>query len=131
MIFALPLWLLTKPVGEIPDIRQENKTNKQNHVSGVLSIKMSAKPLELKIFQGDRIVAEYGKEEMDDYSGEEEVDFSLSDNKKISLRVESKWAETAEHAITLIIEPDRMPAKSDTKWVSGNNMNDLFSFTWE
>ncbi len=64
-----------------------------------------------------------------------ELDVRLPSGAAQTLEVEARWdsASPDQQAVTITLEPSRLPARSDTHWADpvDNTLHSLFEFTWQ
>ncbi len=56
---------------------------------------------------------------------------AIAEGETLELEVQARWnSPAAQQALTLTLEPNRLPARSDTQWAEGDSLHNLFTFTW-
>ncbi len=55
----------------------------------------------------------------------------IAEGDVLELEVMARWeTPAAQQAVTLTLEPARLPARSDTQWAEGDSLHNLFTFSW-
>lgn len=70
--------------------------------------------------------------EVDTQHAPQELELQLPLSGRIELEVEAQWQEPGPQAVTLTLEPDGLPVRSETQWMEegSNSLHTIFTFTW-
>ncbi len=94
------------------------------------TLRFTGQPAELVIFHEGEELARLAAQ-AESPAGLELALPPLAEGATLELEVLARWAEpAAQQAVTLTLEPDRLPARSDTQWAEGDSLHNLYTFAW-
>lgn len=129
LVAGVPLVSLTMPrANETPPQVHQQQQNKP--LLTFLSLRYTGTPLSGTLRYEDEIIAAIAPSAPSPY----ECFINLPANAQVvDLEVEIHWQENApENAVTLTMEPQGRPARSETQWTGSNGslLHSIFTFSW-
>jgi hypothetical protein len=102
--------------------------HKHVEVPVFVRLRFAHTPLTVSLMQGDEELAE--KLDLSASPVEFKTDMEVSHDGN-ELIVSATWAEgTPETALTIELEPDGFETRSETRWSSDSELNEVLTFTW-
>ncbi len=129
LLAGIPLPALTRSREAAPEPPAAETAAPQRQAC-YATLRFTGQPVELIIFhEGEELARLPGNAESP--CGLELPLPPLAGGDMLELEVRARWADPApQQALTLTLEPDRLPARSDTQWAEGESLHNLFTFTW-
>ncbi len=129
VLFAgLPLPLLTgaRPAAAAPDPAGREAAATRD---AYLSVQFSGRPESLRLRHAGCELASLPPEEA--VTGFWECELNLPATPSLELELEAQWPEGGQaQAVTLTLEPDKLPPRQCTHWSEGGRLHRIFPFSW-
>lgn len=133
ILLAVPLYQLTRPAkGGIGSLVSNDPPAPFVLTGCVMTVKCASVPQSLVIRYQGTVMFDLARTDSPDTTMEAELVIPDPNGDSVALTVEASWGpdSTGDQPMTITMEPDKLPARSVTRWSHGPNLNDLFSFTW-
>ncbi len=130
-MLAFPLVSLTTGYESLPEASKPGTKSsvKESKVPTLVRLRFAHRPLTVSLKQGDEELA--AKADLASSPVEFTADLALEKGTGHELMLGATWPEgTPDTALTVELEPDGLETRSETRWASGADLNEVLTFTW-
>ncbi len=127
VVLAIPLSHLTGTTVPVRAAAAEVKGEKAESVRALVRVRYAHRPVTLSVRVGEKELIQ-GVEE-----SPMEVEAPLPSTKDgVDVFVRATWPEgTPDTAVTVELEPDGLPTRSETRWSSAASLDEVITFEWK
>ena len=132
LLAGFPLLWLTLPSEHeaTPETAPTTEANASKHTQAYLNLRFTGKPESIILRYGDDWHAEFPTGTTSPCETTIRLPAELA---ALDIEAEILWAQDSpENAVTLTVEPNGLPTKTDTQWTGpdGSMLHTIFSFSW-
>ena len=124
LLVGLPLPFLTRVTApaSVPRARADDEAA----ITAYATVRYTGQPQSMELRHRGRIW------QVDPTASPAEIELELSGTTGLEMELRAAWDDAAPQAVTLTVEPDGLPPRTETQWKEegSNTLQSIYSFTW-